>query len=148
MDIQQILKVLKNERECITRQGTDKCDKNCGFCELCLPDSEILAVYDFLIEGYELLQNKGAESYTIKCKEPLSEEQIERFKEEFNSASFMASFEPMKFPEGLVAVTPNDEGRKHFNGICPYIGKKCETWTCGICEVEERERKFAEGDTD
>ena len=53
MNIQTILKVLKNERACIKRQGTAKCDRNCGFCELCLPDNEILAVYDFLIGGYE-----------------------------------------------------------------------------------------------
>ena len=110
MDIQTILKVLKNERECIARQGTAKCDRNCKECDLCLPDDEILAVYDFLIEGYELLQNKGAESYTIKCKEPLSEEQIERFKEEFNSASFVASFEPISLPDNLKMMILGEDG--------------------------------------
>ena len=63
----QILKVLKNERECIKRQN-GKCDRNCAKCDLCLPDAEILEVYDFLINGYELLQNEGAESYTIRFK--------------------------------------------------------------------------------
>lgn len=56
MDIQQILKVLKNERECIARQGTAKCDRNCKECDLCLPDNEILEVYDYLISGYELTE--------------------------------------------------------------------------------------------
>ena len=69
MDIQQILKVLKTERECITRQGDiSKCDRRCGECDLCLSDDEILAVYDFLINGYELLQDKGAEEYKIRFK--------------------------------------------------------------------------------
>lgn len=71
---EQILKVLKNERECIKRQGgtvkdgyyVSLCDRNCDKCDLCLPDTEILEVYDFLINGYELLQNEGAESYTIR----------------------------------------------------------------------------------
>ena len=83
MDIQQILKVLKNERECIARQSRPlgempQCRKDddgvklCEYCDLCLSDDEILEVYDFLIKGYELLQNEGAESYTIKFKEPLS----------------------------------------------------------------------------
>lgn len=126
MDIQQILKVLKNERECIKRQSeystarsfVPKCNRDCANCDLCLPDNEILEVYDFLINGYELLQNKGAESYTIRIKK-----------------------------EGDT-VEVNEYGREHFKGICPYTNKKCDTWTCGICEVEERERKFAEGDTE
>ena len=42
----------------------------------------------------------------------------------------------------------DEEGKAFFNGVCPYTNKKCDTWTCGTCEVEERERKFAEGDTD
>ena len=147
MNTEQILKVLKNERECIARQN-GKCDRNCAYCDLCLPDDEILEVYDFLIKGYELLQNEGAESYTIKCTEPLSAEQIARFKEEWGNASFTASFEPMQFPEGLVAVMPDEYGREHFNGICPYTNIKCEKWTCSVCEVEERERRFVEGDND
>lgn len=123
MDIQKILKVLKNERECIKRQvDMTKCKRHehegCLKCDLCLPDDEILEVYDFLINGYELLQNEGTESYTIKFKEPLS------------------------------AVMTDEWGREHFNGICPYTDKKCGHWTCGICEVAERERRFAEGDTE
>ena len=75
MTVEQILKVLKNERECIKRQGTEKCNRvdhpitGCKFCDLCLPDTEILEVYDFLINGYELLQDKNnVESYTIKIR--------------------------------------------------------------------------------
>ena len=67
MNTEQILKVLKNERECIARQGSDSCDRDCENCSLVLPDTEILEVYDFLINGYELLQNEGAESYSIRC---------------------------------------------------------------------------------
>ena len=115
MNTEQILKVLKNERECIARQSRPlgempQCRKDddgvklCEYCDLCLPDNEILEVYDFLINGYELLQNEGAESYTIKCKEPLSEEQIERFKEEWGNASFTASFEPISLPDNFEAI--------------------------------------------
>lgn len=78
MNTEQILKVLKNERECILRQSKPlgempQCRKDedgvklCEYCDLCLPDTEILEVYDFLINGYELLQNQGAESYSIRC---------------------------------------------------------------------------------
>lgn len=147
MNTEQILKVLKNKRNCI-KYNHDYCYENCeGNCPYFVSSTEALEVYDFLISGYELLQDKGAESYTIKCKEPLSEEQIERFKEEWGNTSFTASFEPMKLPEGFVAVITDEYGREHFNGICPYTNKKCDTWTCGICEVAKRERKFAEGDT-
>ena len=110
MNNEQILKVLKNERECIKRQGTAKCDKNCAKCDLCLPDDEILEVYDFLINAYEFLQNEGAESYTIKCTEPLSEEQIARFKEEWSNAITTVSFEPISLPDNLKAVILGEEG--------------------------------------
>ena len=80
MTVERILKVLKNERECIKRQiGSNEtlmtdglmenCNRNCAECDLCLPDNEILEVYDFLINGYELLQDKNnVESYTIKIR--------------------------------------------------------------------------------
>lgn len=73
MNTEQILKVLKNERECIKRQGDiNKCKRHehdgCLKCDLCLPDTEILEVYDFLINGYEMLQNKGSESYTLRFR--------------------------------------------------------------------------------
>ena len=55
MTTDQILKVLRNERECIKRQGDIQkcCNRECGRCDLCLPDTEILEVYDILIRGYE-----------------------------------------------------------------------------------------------
>ena len=67
MNIEQILKVLKNERECIARQSRPlgempQCRKDddgvklCEYCDLCLPDNGILEVYDFLISGYELTE--------------------------------------------------------------------------------------------
>ena len=52
---EQIIKVLENERECIARQN-GKCDRNCVECDLCLPDNEILEVYDFLIEAYSITE--------------------------------------------------------------------------------------------
>lgn len=98
MSTEQILKVLKNERECIRRQSWSNdnvmldgimthCDRDCAKCDLCLPDHEILEVYDFLIGGYELLQNVGADSYTIKCKGQLNEEVIAQFKEKYGGVS-------------------------------------------------------------
>lgn len=67
MNTEQILKVLKNERECIARQSRPlgempQCRKDddgvklCEYCDLCLPDTEILEVYDFLIEAYSITE--------------------------------------------------------------------------------------------
>ena len=89
MTAEQILKVLKNERECIARQSRPigempQCRKDedgvklCEYCDLCLPDDEILEVYDFLINGYELLQNEGAEEYCIRLDtKKLSQEELD-----------------------------------------------------------------------
>lgn len=67
MNTEQILKVLKNERECIARQSRPlgempQCRKDedgvklCEYCDLCLPDDEILEVYDFLINAYSMTE--------------------------------------------------------------------------------------------
>lgn len=68
MNTEQILKVLKNERECIKRRCDLNLKRNCMECDLYSPDDEMLEVYDFLINGYEMLQDKGAESYTIRFR--------------------------------------------------------------------------------
>lgn len=48
----QILRVLKTERECVSRD----CDRNCGACDLSLDRAEILSAYDTLIA---LLEGPG-----------------------------------------------------------------------------------------
>lgn len=81
MSIEQILRVLRNERECIQRQGWSNgnvmldgimahCDRDCAKCDLCLPDTEILEVYDFLIHGYEQIERQGADSYVLRVDTP------------------------------------------------------------------------------
>lgn len=63
-NVERILKVLENERECIARQSRPlgempQCRKDedgvklCEYCDLCLPDDEILEVYDHLIKIFE-----------------------------------------------------------------------------------------------
>ena len=111
--VEQILKVLKNERECIKRQvgvtapdgSVGICDRNCKECDLCLPDAEILEVYDFLIKAYELLQNEGAESYTIRCTGPLSEEAKVAF-ENWEAKAVSMPLEPL--PENFIAKIQGD----------------------------------------
>ncbi len=142
MDIQQILKVLKNERECIKRQSeyatpksfVPKCDRDCANCDLCLPDDEILEVYDHLI--------KIVECEAIQIAD-ISEEDKAKIVQSLAKAGYNVAPE---LAEKYLGV--DETARKIFNGICPYTNIKCEKWTCGICEVAERERRFAEGDTE
>lgn len=41
----RLLKVLKTERECVSRD----CNRDCGKCDLSLEQDEVLSAYDFLI---------------------------------------------------------------------------------------------------
>lgn len=34
MDKNEVIKYLKIERECISRNGDGNCDRNCGYCDL------------------------------------------------------------------------------------------------------------------
>lgn len=60
----------------------------------------------------------------------------------------MANVTFMKKNKLLAEELPDEYGREHFKGICPYTNTKCEKWTCSVCEVEKRERRFMEGDND
>ncbi len=101
MNIQTIIKVLKNERECIARQSRPleekpQCRKDdngvklCEYCDLCLPDNEILAVYDFLISGYESMTDfDGSETTSIRVDtSKLSEEEYQRLVDSLKCTNF------------------------------------------------------------
>ena len=153
MNTEQILKVLKNERECIARQvDMTKCKRHehegCLKCDLCLPDTEILEVYDFLIEAYSITE----------VHINISREESEKLIEIINrNAKDHTSLAVIPYPDigesyPTVTVTTKPEtdvcAREIFKGVCPYTDIKCEKWTCGICEVEKRERRLMEGDTE
>ena len=110
MNNDQILKVLRNERECIARQGTAKCDRDCAKCDLCLPDAEILEVYDFLIYGYELAETEGISEYLIRCKEPINDELLSQIADGLRKPTFIAevNFEPFSLPEGMSVFYPKE----------------------------------------
>ena len=38
--------VIETERECVQRNGTEFCDRDCLHCDLVLPEEEILKAYD------------------------------------------------------------------------------------------------------
>ena len=135
MNIEQILKVLKNERECIKRRCDLNLKRNCMECDLHLPDDEILEVYDHLIR---LCENKAIIIADI------SEEDKAKIIKSLSEAGY--GIHPDV--RATLVESVDEYGREHFKGICPYTGKTCEKWTCHICEVEERERKFMEGDSE
>lgn len=125
MNIGQILKVLRNERECIQRQGWSNgnvmldglmanCDRDCAKCDLCLPDTEILEVYDFLIHGYELIERQGADSYALRVDIP--EDKKDALLEGLQSASAGKVvliyddkfFKPTPLPEDMIVQHKDD----------------------------------------
>lgn len=139
MSTEQILKVLKNERECIKRQSDiNKCKRHehegCLKCDLCLPDYEILEVYDRLIHLCE------SEAIIIA---DISEEDKAKIVRELANAGYGIAPE---LAEKYLGV--DETARAIFNGICPYTNIKCDEWTCSICKIEARERAFAKGNTD
>ena len=145
MNTDQILKVLKNERECITRQN-GKCDRNCKDCDLCLPDDEILEVYDFLINSYSMTE------VHIKVLQEEADKLIEILNRNAQEGTRLGVLPYSDVGECYPTVTletaPDECAREIFKGICPYTNIKCEKWTCSVCEVEKRERRLMEGDTE
>lgn len=135
MNTDQILKVLKNERECIKRGCDLNLKRNCMECDLYLPDDEILEVYDHLIK---IIENEAIQIADV------SEEDKAKIVQSLASAGYNISPELAEKYLGVV----DEFSKDYFKGICPYTNEKCEKWTCNICEVEKREHRFMEGDTD
>lgn len=67
MDIIKVIQVIRNEKECIKRQGDmTKCKRHehegCLKCDLCLPDNDILEAYDFVLK---IVEGIAVDSLTI-----------------------------------------------------------------------------------
>lgn len=46
----ETLKVMETERECILRQDTPRCDRNCKTCDLCLPTYQVMNAFENVIK--------------------------------------------------------------------------------------------------
>ncbi len=79
MTAEEAIRVLRNERECVQRQG---CDRNCAVCDLVLPDEIIINAYDMAIAAFrqndEEVKAYRAEIEEIRCN--LSKTRDEREK--------------------------------------------------------------------
>lgn len=49
MDLQQVIQILKTEKECVERQDTPKCNHDCYDCDLLLPTEDVLEAYNTAI---------------------------------------------------------------------------------------------------
>lgn len=90
MNTEQILKVLKAERDC-KRNAHDYCWEYCeSDCPYFVSYNEKMEVLDFLIGGYELMQKQGAEEYCIRCDtKKLSQEELGRLIRSINQEPFL-----------------------------------------------------------
>lgn len=134
MNTEQILKVLKNKRDCIKNNHDycyDDCDESCPYY---VSETEALEVFDHLIQ---IIENEAIQIADI------SEEDKAKIVQSLAKAGYNIAPELAEKYLGVDVY-----GREHFKGVCPYTDIKCEKWTCNICEVEKRERKFMEGDSD
>ena len=52
MTNERVIEVLKNEKKCVLR-NIRGCDRDCGKCDLVLPEEEILTAYDAAIRVLE-----------------------------------------------------------------------------------------------
>lgn len=46
MTLNEILAVLERERECVLRQDTPDCNRDCKNCKLVLPTEKVIRAYD------------------------------------------------------------------------------------------------------
>ena len=56
MGIEQIIKILNIERECVKRNINKDCNRDCGDCDLVLEDEEILTAYTLAISILKTIQ--------------------------------------------------------------------------------------------
>lgn len=79
IEIIHALVVLQREKECVLRQDTPECNRDCKNCNLVLPTEEVVAGYDTAIEilkNAEISEHKcetciDAEGFNGMCSECL-----------------------------------------------------------------------------
>ena len=60
--VQRTIKVLENEKACVLRNIRQECDRDCGKCDLVLPDMEIVNAYNYALDILNMMgakQNVG-----------------------------------------------------------------------------------------
>lgn len=68
MNMQRVVEVLRNEKECVVRQDTDKCNRDscgCHMCDLILDTEDVLQAYTLAIGCIE-----GCEWIPVSKREP------------------------------------------------------------------------------
>lgn len=64
MTVEEAIKVIQTERECVSRQ---QCDRVCAKCDLVMKDTEIISAYDMAISALLLCRrNIGWENSPIR----------------------------------------------------------------------------------
>lgn len=61
MNMNRVTEILKIEKECVERQDTPQCNRDCGNCDLLLPTEEVKQAYTLAIgciEGTQSLLDK------------------------------------------------------------------------------------------
>ena len=82
----RVVEILRTEKECVERQDTPKCNRDCGNCDLLLPTEEVKQAYTLAIgciEGTQsLLDEIRAEisSYGTNSGMLLALEIIDKYK--------------------------------------------------------------------
>lgn len=56
MQIDKILQVMQNEKECVIRNSKQQCNRECNKCDLVLEDKEIIEAYTYAIHIIESIE--------------------------------------------------------------------------------------------
>lgn len=58
MTIERAVDILKNEAECVRRNGVPGCDRKCEKCDLVLEDKDVLTAYIMSINALQRVDRK------------------------------------------------------------------------------------------
>ena len=60
--IDEVIYIIDNERQCVLRQDTPKCDRDCKKCDLVLPTRDVLTAYTYTLQILYEVRKKQNES--------------------------------------------------------------------------------------
>lgn len=66
MTIEEVKKILKNERECVERQDTPMCNRDecgCQCCDLILDTGKVLEAYELTIKALEFIEENYPKTF-------------------------------------------------------------------------------------
>lgn len=128
MNNKEVVEVLRNELECVKRQFGNMCDnkRDCGKCDLALPDKEVISAYE---NALQMVESVDSLKHQLAGKEKLIHSLNKCYKTAKSCGELETIQDVMKFcRRKLISDDYTDDFKAGVRAVYEYLEylEKCE----------------------